>query len=121
MARSSILRTIARLAEAIRRAAELVDQRSTIAAARSFCDVERHDDGTVGIRVEHVVDLRTFEADAGSDLGQYISHHITGATVVEVAKSMADEDRMDAVFERQTVGKFAVNQRPRRQPLPEPP
>ncbi len=108
MARSSIFLTT-----------ELVDESSAIVAGGGLSHVKRHDDGAIGIGVEHVLDDRVvllgLVADAGCDIRQNISHIITAPAVFVVAELPPDKDRLDLILEGQAVGQLAMDERAGRQ------
>src|SRR5260370_9691169 len=102
MARSSMART-------------LLDQGGAVVAGRRFRDIEIHDDAPAGAGVEHVCYLGSLVAEPRAGIRQNISHIVTVLPACIVAEPVADEDRPDPVFERQTVGALALDERFRRQ------
>ncbi len=51
----------------------------------------------------------------GRNVGQNIPHIVALFSIVVVTEAASDEDRLDAVLEREPVGELAVHKRTRRQ------
>src|SRR3954468_7880346 len=114
MAPSSILRTLEPWTSR-RAGAEFVDEGRTVMPRRGFGDFERPDDGAIRVGREYVLNDPSLVPDVRSDIGQNIPHILALLSIVIVSEPLPDEDRPDAILERQAIRQLAVHERARRQ------